>query len=143
LSRKGLKYKKFGTVAGCAWAVAQTARGQFRLRCHNNEPLGHEIVSKMQSSYCTERKKQRKKVSYLKFIKRFSMLQQRTEQLSCDSKNKLELLRTTLPQITRSAPFPPVSSRGARSCRVSVSLPISTTDNTHETRYRVGPLASF
>jgi hypothetical protein len=43
------------------------------------------------------------------------------------------LLRTTLPRITRSAPFPPVSSRGARSCREPVSLPISTTEETHET----------
>jgi len=42
-------------------------------------------------------------------------------------------LRTTLPRITRSAPFPPVSSRGARSCRRPVSLPISTTEETHET----------
>jgi hypothetical protein len=55
----------------------------------------------------------------------------------------LLLLRTTLPRITRSAPFPPVSSRGTRSCRVLVSLPISTTEETHETRCRVGPLASF
>jgi hypothetical protein len=53
------------------------------------------------------------------------------------------LLRTTLPRITRSALFPPVSIRGARSCRVAVSLPISTTEETHETRYRVGHLASF
>jgi hypothetical protein len=43
------------------------------------------------------------------------------------------LLRTTLPRITRSAPFPPVSSRGARRCREPVSLPISTTEKTHET----------
>jgi hypothetical protein len=43
------------------------------------------------------------------------------------------VLRTTLPRITRSAPFPPVSSRGARSCREPVSLPISTTEETHET----------
>jgi hypothetical protein len=42
-------------------------------------------------------------------------------------------LRTTLPRITRSAPFPPVSSRGARRCREPVSLPISTTEETHET----------
>jgi hypothetical protein len=38
-----------------------------------------------------------------------------------------------LPQITRSAPFPSVSSRGARRYRESVSLPISTTEETHET----------
>jgi hypothetical protein len=43
------------------------------------------------------------------------------------------VLRTTLPRITRSVPFPPVSSRGARSCRGPVSLPISTTEETHET----------
>jgi hypothetical protein len=43
------------------------------------------------------------------------------------------LLRTTLPRITRSAPFPPVSSRGARRCREPVFLPISTTEETHET----------
>jgi hypothetical protein len=46
----------------------------------------------------------------------------------------IPLLRTTLPRITRSAPFPPVSSRGARSCRVPVSLPISTTEETHGTQ---------
>jgi hypothetical protein len=51
--------------------------------------------------------------------------------LICTSMYKL--LRTTLPQITRSAPFPPVSSRGARRCREPVSLPISTTEETHET----------
>jgi hypothetical protein len=44
-----------------------------------------------------------------------------------------KVLRNTLPQIIRSAPFPPVSSRGARSCREPVSLPISTTEETHET----------
>ena len=44
------------------------------------------------------------------------------------------MLRTTLPRIIRSVPFPPVSSRGARSCREPVSLPISTTEETHETR---------
>jgi hypothetical protein len=38
------------------------------------------------------------------------------------------LLRTTLPRITRFASFPPVSSRGARSCREPVSLPRSTTE---------------
>jgi hypothetical protein len=43
------------------------------------------------------------------------------------------LVRTMLPRITRSAPFPPVSSRGARRCREPVSLPISTTEETHET----------
>jgi hypothetical protein len=43
------------------------------------------------------------------------------------------VLRTTLPRITRSAPFPPVSSRGARRCREPVSLPISTTEETHKT----------
>jgi hypothetical protein len=43
------------------------------------------------------------------------------------------VLRTTLPRITRSAPFPPVSSRGVRRCREPVSLPISTTEETHET----------
>jgi hypothetical protein len=45
----------------------------------------------------------------------------------------LFLLRTTLPQITRSVLFPPVSSRGARSYREPVSLPLSTTEETHET----------
>jgi hypothetical protein len=45
------------------------------------------------------------------------------------------LLRTTLPRITRSAPFPPVSSRGSRSCRGPVSLPISITEETHERQY--------
>jgi hypothetical protein len=54
------------------------------------------------------------------------------------------VLRTTLPRITRSAPFPPVSSRGVRRCRQPVSLPTSTTEeNTRDTGYRVGPLASF
>jgi hypothetical protein len=43
------------------------------------------------------------------------------------------VLRTMLPRITRSAPFPPVSSRGTKSCRGHVSLPISTTEETHET----------
>jgi hypothetical protein len=43
------------------------------------------------------------------------------------------VLSNTLPRITRSAPFPPVSSRGARNCREPVSLPISTTEETHET----------
>jgi hypothetical protein len=43
------------------------------------------------------------------------------------------LLRTTLPRITRSAHFPPVSSRDARSCRGPISLHISTTEETHET----------
>jgi hypothetical protein len=38
-----------------------------------------------------------------------------------------------LPKITISALFPPVNSRGARSCRELVSLPISTTEETHET----------
>jgi hypothetical protein len=38
------------------------------------------------------------------------------------------VLRTMSPRITRSVPFPPVSSRGARSCRELVSLPRSTTD---------------
>jgi hypothetical protein len=38
-----------------------------------------------------------------------------------------------LPRITRSAPFPPISSRGARRCREPISLPISTTEETHET----------
>jgi hypothetical protein len=45
----------------------------------------------------------------------------------------LNVLRTTLPRITRSASFPPISSRGARRCREPVSLPISTTEETHET----------
>jgi hypothetical protein len=45
----------------------------------------------------------------------------------------LSLLRTTLPRITRSAPFPPVSSRGTRNCREPVFLLISTTEETHET----------
>jgi hypothetical protein len=43
------------------------------------------------------------------------------------------VLRTTLPRITRSAPFPLVSSRGARSCRELVSLPIITSEETHKT----------
>jgi hypothetical protein len=43
------------------------------------------------------------------------------------------VLRTTLPRITRSAPFPPVSSRDARSCRGPVSLPISTAEEKHKT----------
>jgi hypothetical protein len=43
------------------------------------------------------------------------------------------VLRTTLPRITRSTPFPPVSSRDARNCRGLVSLPISTTEETHKT----------
>jgi hypothetical protein len=46
---------------------------------------------------------------------------------------QIPLLRTTLPRITRSAPFPPVSSRGARRCRELVPLPISTTEKTRET----------
>jgi hypothetical protein len=45
------------------------------------------------------------------------------------------LLRTTSPRITRSALFPPVSSRGVRSCREPVSLPKSTTEK--HTRHRV------
>jgi hypothetical protein len=44
------------------------------------------------------------------------------------------VLRNTLPRITRFAPFPPVSSRDVRSCRRLVSLPISTTEKTHETQ---------
>jgi hypothetical protein len=44
------------------------------------------------------------------------------------------LLKTTLPWITRSAPFPPISSRGARSYRGTVSLPISMIEETHETQ---------
>jgi hypothetical protein len=55
----------------------------------------------------------------------------------------LKMLRTTLPRITRSTPFPPVSSRGVRSCREPVSLPRSTTEGTHETQCRVEPLTSF
>jgi hypothetical protein len=43
------------------------------------------------------------------------------------------VLRTTLPRITRSALFPLVSSRDARSCRGPVSLSISTTEETHKT----------
>jgi hypothetical protein len=43
------------------------------------------------------------------------------------------VLRTTLPRITRSAPFLPVSRLGARSCREPISLPISITEETHET----------
>jgi hypothetical protein len=43
------------------------------------------------------------------------------------------VLRTTLPRITRSAHFPPVNSRGARSYREPISLPICTTEETHET----------
>jgi hypothetical protein len=38
-----------------------------------------------------------------------------------------------LDALDASAPFPPVSSRGARRCRELVSLPISTTEETHET----------
>jgi hypothetical protein len=53
------------------------------------------------------------------------------------------VLRTTLPRITRSAPFPPISSRGIRRCREPVFLPISNRGNTRDTGYRVGPLASF
>jgi hypothetical protein len=48
-------------------------------------------------------------------------------------RNEILLLRTTLPRITRSAPFPSVSNRGARRCREPVSLPISTTEETHVT----------
>jgi hypothetical protein len=44
------------------------------------------------------------------------------------------LLRNTLPRITGSAPFPPVSSRDARNCRGLISLPISTTEETQETQ---------
>jgi hypothetical protein len=43
------------------------------------------------------------------------------------------VLVTTLPYITRSAHFSPVSSRGARRCRELVSLPINSTEETHET----------
>jgi hypothetical protein len=46
---------------------------------------------------------------------------------------EITVLRNTLPRITRSAPFPHISSRGARRCREPVSLPISTTEETHET----------
>jgi hypothetical protein len=52
-------------------------------------------------------------------------------------------VRTTLPWITRSASFPPVSGLGARSRGRPVSLPRNTTEEKHETRCRVGPLASF
>jgi hypothetical protein len=38
-------------------------------------------------------------------------------------------------------PFPPISSRGAKSCRGFVYVPISMTEE--HTRYRVGPLSSF
>jgi hypothetical protein len=38
------------------------------------------------------------------------------------------LVLKALPQIIRSAPFPPVSRLGARSSRGPVSLPISTTE---------------
>jgi hypothetical protein len=41
--------------------------------------------------------------------------------------NWCQLLRTMSPRITRSAPFPSVSSRGVRSYRELVSLPRSTT----------------
>jgi hypothetical protein len=46
------------------------------------------------------------------------------------------LLRTTLPRITRSAHFPPVSSRDARSCKRPIFLPISTTEE--NTRHDIG-----
>jgi hypothetical protein len=45
------------------------------------------------------------------------------------------LLRTTLPRITRSAPFPPVSSRDAISCRGLVSLSHKHDRKTHKTQY--------
>jgi hypothetical protein len=45
-----------------------------------------------------------------------------------DFSRRLFLLRTTLPRITRSAPFSSVSSRGVRRCREPVSLPINTTE---------------
>jgi hypothetical protein len=53
------------------------------------------------------------------------------------------VLRTTSPWITRSAPFPPVSRLGARRCGRLVSVPRSTTKSTQDTWYRVGPLTSF
>jgi hypothetical protein len=49
----------------------------------------------------------------------------------------------TLPWITRFAPFPPVSRLDAKSRGRLVSLPRSTTEEKHETRCRVRPLASF
>jgi hypothetical protein len=50
----------------------------------------------------------------------------------CTSTSSL-LLRTTLPRIARSAPFPPVSRLGVRRYGWPVSLPISTTDSTRDT----------
>ena len=44
------------------------------------------------------------------------------------------VLVTTLPQITRSASFPPINSRGARTCRGPVFFLISTREETHETQ---------
>jgi hypothetical protein len=52
--------------------------------------------------------------------------------------------RTTLPWITRSAPFPPVSSTIARRCGRPVYLAQKHDRETHETRnVGLGPLASF
>jgi hypothetical protein len=61
----------------------------------------------------------------------------------CYRAKQVKHLKGCIGRIYGGAPFPPISSRGARSCRVHVSLPISTTEETHETRCRVGPLASF
>jgi hypothetical protein len=44
-----------------------------------------------------------------------------------------EIVENYVTRITRSAPFPPVSSRDARSYRGLVSLPISTTEEIHKT----------
>jgi hypothetical protein len=43
------------------------------------------------------------------------------------------VLRTTLPRIARSAPFPPVSRLGVRRCGWPVFLLINTTDSTRDT----------
>jgi hypothetical protein len=53
------------------------------------------------------------------------------------------VLRTTLSRITRSAPFPPVSSRGARICRELVSLSISTTEETLDIGLGLWPLSDL
>jgi hypothetical protein len=64
-------------------------------------------------------------IEYIQLRRKYTATQARTHTMT--------LLRTTLPRITRSAPFPPVSSRDVRSCRELVSLPINTTEETHET----------
>jgi hypothetical protein len=76
-------------------------------------------------------------VSYFEFSNIIYSLQYSGIKRDCVDTTQMHvslLLRTTLPRITISALFPPVSSRGARSCREPVSLPISTTEKTHETQ---------